>query len=310
MTSFASSLRKTAVPIGLTLLVALSKWPFRFAVIPYLAMTASWFLHSEPGETRWQFWTKFVVVQIVQGGTILAFASVVLSPIFGLTTMSDSNNNLNLITGYHALFLYLPTVTIVTHDRSRPYGPFGTFVLRYLFDAPLVAAGYVCREFLGLRLMAPCCTIVDDSIVQGSMPFPSDIATLAAEPYNVGMVVNMCREWKGAVDEMKDRGIVQIRLPTQDTTAVSYESLVEGCAAIRDFRAENPRKRVYVHCKGGIGRASTMTLAHYIVNEREDPSVALSRMKSKRPVVYLGVAKYEGVVRLNEERLERLAKRK
>ena len=291
-TSFSSSFRNIIGPIAFSLVVTVLKSPTYVVVVPYLVMMAKFFVKTEPGETSLQFWTKFAVMQAVYGGTILTVAVVALLPVFGPT-----------LTGYHTLFLYLPMSVISLHDRRYQYGLFGTAVMRYLFDAPLVAAGYISREIFGLRLLAPFCNIFDDDIVQGSMPFPSDIATLAAEPYNVGMVVNMCREYKGATRAMEEHGIVQCHLPHQDTTAVTYESLLEGCSAIRAYRAKHPDKRVYVHCKGGIGRASTMTLAHYIVNGGEDPAVALNRMKSQRHVVYLGIAKYPGIVRLNEERL-------
>ena len=44
-------------------------------------------------------------------------------------------------------------------------------------------------------------------------------------------------------------------------------------------------KRIYVHCKGGIARASTMSLAHYIINRGEDPHEAVDKLKAKRSVV-------------------------
>jgi hypothetical protein len=196
-------------------------------------------------------------------------------------------------------------MTISLHDRRYQYGFLGTLVVQAFFDVPLVAAGYVCREFFGLRVMAPFCNILDDTIVQGSLPFPSDIATLASEPYNVGLIVNMCREYSGATNEMKKFGIVQCRLPHQDTTAVSYESLVSGCAFIRQFKKHNPTKRVFVHCKGGIARASTMSLAHFVFNEGQDPEVAITIMKYIRPIIFVGVKDFPAIRKLNEERLSK-----
>ena len=149
--------------------------------------------------------------------------------------------------------------------------------------------------------------ILDDTVVQGSLPFPSDIAVLAAEPYNVGLIVNMCREYGGATDAMRACGIVQCHLPHQDTTPPSYESLVKGCDRIRQFRKETKNKRVYVHCKGGIARASTMMLAHYVRNENCDPSVAIRSMKAKRSVIFEGVKDFPAIIQLNEERLSGLS---
>lgn len=297
-TSFSASIRKLLPPIGATLLASVLNLPIYVAVLPYLLVNSR-FIKSEPGETSLQWWTKFAILQFFFSGLVLMAAVGVLSPIFGFT-----------ITGYHALALFIPMVTISLHDRTQQYGLLGTLVVQNFFDVPLLAAAYVAREFFGLRLMAPFCNILDDTIVQGSLPFPSDIATLAAEPYNVGLIVNMCREYKGATHQMKEHGIVQCYQPHQDTTAVSYDSLVAGCQYIRQFRKHNPNKRVYVHCKGGIARASTMVLAHYVQNEGKDPSVAIREMKAKRHVVFSGVKDYPAIVRLNEERLSKQSKPK
>merc|ERR1712238_172493 len=136
----------------------------------------------DKGESRIQYWMKVFIMQLFYYGFLLVFAFLILLPLFGPT-----------LTGYHALALYLPMYTISLHDRRDQYSWFGNFVVQTFFDLPLVIAGYICREFIGARLLAPFAHILDDTIVQGSMPFPSDIATLAAEPYNVGLIVNMCR---------------------------------------------------------------------------------------------------------------------
>lgn len=290
-TAFSAKLRKLMRPIGVSLLASILGLPIYVAVLPYLVVMTHMF-KSEPGETKLQWWSKYAILQFFYCGLLLIASAIVLHPIFGFT-----------ITGFHTLAFYLPMITISNHDRRRQYGFFATIVVQNFFDVPLVIAGYVCREFFGLRMLAPFCNILDDTIVQGSMPFPSDIATLAAEPYNVGLIINMCREYKGATYEMRKHGIAQCHLPHQDTTAVSYESLLTGCAYIRQFRKHNPNKRVFVHCKGGIGRASTMTLGHYVKNEGRDPEEAIVEMKAKRHVVFTGVKDYPGILRLNQERL-------
>lgn len=291
-TAFATQLKKLAGPLAANLGFAVLGFPFYVAAIPFLVVLSR-LIRSERGETSLQFWTKYLVLVAIYCGFHLGLAFVVFFPLFG-----------PVLTGYHTLPFFLAILTITLHDRRYQYGVFGNLVLRNCFDRPLVAAGYVCREFFGLRLLAPFANIFDETIVQGSMPFPSDIATLANEPYNVGLVVNMCREYDGARAEMKKHGVVQCHLPHQDTTAPSYDSLVKGCAYIQQFRKHNPNKRVFVHCKGGIGRASTVSLAHYVRNEGEDPVVAISRMKSVRPVIYAGVKDYPAIRRLNEERLK------
>eukprot|EP00592_Proboscia_alata_P021174 CAMPEP_0194406726 /NCGR_PEP_ID=MMETSP0176-20130528/4830_1 /TAXON_ID=216777 /ORGANISM="Proboscia alata, Strain PI-D3" /LENGTH=342 /DNA_ID=CAMNT_0039206017 /DNA_START=46 /DNA_END=1071 /DNA_ORIENTATION=- len=295
-TIFSAAIKILMIPTIATFLLATMGFSIRVAAIPYL-YSRSRMLHSENGETSVQFWTKFIILEFFSCGFLLAFICLVglLLPMIGVT-----------LTAYHALAFYLPMYTISLHDRRYQYGPFGTFVVQTFFDMPLMIAGYVCREFFDVRLLAPFCNILDDTIVQGSLPFPSDIATLAAEPYNVGLIVNMCREYLGATVQMKKHNIVQCHLPHQDTTAPSYESLVRGCACIQQFKKDHPTKRVYIHCKGGIARASTMTLAHYVCNEDQDPLVAVQTMNAKRPVVFTGVRDFPAILKLNDERLEKM----
>ena len=292
-TSFSAAAKFLLIPTTATFILSAIGFSYTIAALPYVVIKSR-MLNADKGESTAQFWTKFLIMEVFYCAMLSAFAFVVLLPMFGIQ-----------FTGFHTLAFYLPMFTITLHDRRHQYGPFGTFVVQTFFDVPLVVAGYICRELFGLRLLAPWADILDDTIVQGSLPFPSDIAVLAAEPYNVGLIINMCREYGGAKDEMKRCGIVQCYLPHQDTTAPSYESLVKGCAHIKQFKKHNPEKRVYVHCKGGIARASTMSLAHYVCNEDQDPSVAIRAMKTKRPVVFAGVKDFPAIIKLNDERLSK-----
>ena len=55
----------------------------------------------------------------------------------------------------------------------------------------------------------------------------------------------------------KLHGIEQLQLPTLDTTPPSLEHLRDGVAFVRDrLTATGGRGRIYIHCKGGRGRAS------------------------------------------------------
>ena len=66
--------------------------------------------------------------------------------------------------------------------------------------------------------------------------------------------------------------------------------------------AERPDKRVLVHCKGGMGRAATMALAHYIVNRGRDVDDALGMLKEKRTCVAATVKTYPCIVELVDEK--------
>eukprot|EP01051_Picozoa_sp_SAG22_P014417 SAG22_NODE_1748_length_3664_cov_10.806171_2_plen_343_part_00 len=240
----------------------------------------------------------------------------------------------------------------------------GNLQMRLLFDWPLVTAAYILREWLGLRAFGEFAHIMrggDDldgphgTLVQGSLPFPSDVKTLAegkdaeGEPYNVGAVVNMTREWPGPEAEYEKHGVVQLRLPHVDTcmakadkvrqrsfkgsdhclsfcfsafpcgsTALTSDrcnQLEEGAGFIKEQLLkfghtclDPPRpcdctgkKRVFVHCKGGIARASTMSLAHYIINKNKEATKAAGCMKGQRKQVEAKVCKYNSIKELQRK---------
>ena len=206
------------------------------------------------------------------------------------------------VTPYHALAVYAPLLVIAfKRNREVPYPKPCTVLLRVLFDLPLVATGWALRR-CGVRLFTPFASIIDDDIVQGAMPFAPDVPELVGAPYNVCAVVNMCKEWPGPTAAYAAHGVAQCRLPFQDTTAPSEDALREGAAFIRAQLDANPGKRVYVHCKGGIARASTMALAHYIINEGREAHAAVEVLKSKRDVVLTSAADYSSIRALDAER--------
>ena len=113
----------------------------------------------------------------------------------------------------------------------------------------------------------------------------------------VTLVVNMCLEYPGPTREYEKHGIEQLRLPFVDTESVSASGLIKGAAKIKQHLSDRPDGKIFIHCKGGIARASTMTLAHYVLNERDtDVDGRVRWMKAKRGVVFEGVKGF-GVVK-------------
>lgn len=286
-TAFSSGLTRLVPFLLLTCLSAWCEFSIFLNFTPFTFL-ASKFVYTDPKvpTTRVAHVIKVLVLSVCWSTTSALCAYIPFKLAFGVP-----------LTGYHALMGYTPLITMWTRpSRDHDYGWLGTGVMCLMFDLPLVVAGYFLREFCGgLRLFSPFATIFDDEIVQGSMPFPSDAATLAQEPYNVCAVVNMCREWPGPQGAYKAHNITQLRLQTQDTCMPSEANLRKGAKFIAEQLERNPGKRVYVHCKGGIARASTMSLAHYILNRSCDPITKIAQMKADRFVVMTEVAQYRTV---------------
>jgi atypical dual specificity phosphatase len=130
----------------------------------------------------------------------------------------------------------------------------------------------------------------------GSLPLKWDVEEIVRD-HNVGAVVNMTIEWSGPTEHYERHGVKQLRLPTVDTAAPTLEQVHEGVAFIEEFLAANPGKRVFIHCKGGRGRAAVMTACFYISRRKgkADPHEVVRELKQKRHVVSTAVAHYEVV---------------
>eukprot|EP00638_Chattonella_subsalsa_P010363 CAMPEP_0117742704 /NCGR_PEP_ID=MMETSP0947-20121206/5697_1 /TAXON_ID=44440 /ORGANISM="Chattonella subsalsa, Strain CCMP2191" /LENGTH=134 /DNA_ID=CAMNT_0005559263 /DNA_START=562 /DNA_END=963 /DNA_ORIENTATION=- len=126
-------------------------------------------------------------------------------------------------------------------------------------------------HFFGGRFFKPFSSIIDDHLIIGSMPFASDVKYMAEE-LKVVAVVNMCAEYAGPVKEYQKYGIEQLQLATFDTTSPTYNHLEIGIAFISKCVADHKdhKGRVFIHCKGGVGRATTMALA-YLISKGTEP---------------------------------------
>ena len=122
---------------------------------------------------------------------------------------------------------------------------------------------------------------VDDRVILGALPFPSDVVRLQAE--GVTAVVNICGEHPGPVKAYQQAGIVQLRLYTPDFSAPSLEDMKRGVAFIQRHVSEG--HSVYVHCKAGRGRSATLVLCWLVATKGISPEEAYALLAQKRPHV-------------------------
>lgn len=124
------------------------------------------------------------------------------------------------------------------------------------------------------------------------MPLDDDVSILAQQ--GVGLVVNMCREYSGPLESYEAYKIVQIRLPTPDVSEVKLEDIQTAIKAIDQFTISHPGKRVFVHCKGGVGRAATIGLC-YLMHKGLPLDEAMLLLRTKRHVVSSAIRYYRVV---------------
>lgn len=87
---------------------------------------------------------------------------------------------------------------------------------------------------MGGRALKPFYSSITSEVAMGSMPLNVDVKYLK-NVENVGLVVNMCREYAGPVDEYAKLGILQVRLPTPDVCEPSYMDILRGVHDILEF---------------------------------------------------------------------------
>lgn len=108
----------------------------------------------------------------------------------------------------------------------------------------------------------------------------------------LGVSVDIDLEYEHADEFEKPRTEVTLFLPTRDRHAPSQAQLRCGVALID--AAVKAKKRVYVHCKNGHGRAPTLVAA-YLMTQGMELEEAVRFLKGKRPVVHLNGEQLEAL---------------
>lgn len=93
----------------------------------------------------------------------------------------------------------------------------------------------------------------------------------------------MCREYGGPTEKYAEYLIEQLWLPTPDLSEPRLEDIESAVSYIDDFRSRCPGERVFIHCKGGRGRAIIVTLC-YLISVGMKSQQAMDYIKSKRAI--------------------------
>ncbi|MFH4979257.1 hypothetical protein AB6A40_005966 [Gnathostoma spinigerum] len=141
---------------------------------------------------------------------------------------------------------------------------------------------------------------IDDSVLLGALPFHSMIDELI-EKENVGGVV-CCTEdfetkagWKAVrPEDWQKRGIAFYSVPMRDFTGTtSRPELHRAVGFINTVAASG--KSVYVHCKAGRTRSTTVVVCYLMQKHNWLPNVAYEHIKLRRPNALLRNAHWRSV---------------
>jgi hypothetical protein len=173
-----------------------------FAVVPYVLMT-----------------TKGMDISVVNGLILsvlwMSYTLFVTSPLYFFMGR-------NLV-----IMIYMPLLGVVFYKKSHEKATKAFLFIESVFwDFPLLCWMQLIGCMKG-RALHPFHSPLTDAISMGSLPLPAD-AVLLQKEFNVTLVVNMCREWRGPLREYAACGITQLHLPTPDLCEPEYKHILEG----------------------------------------------------------------------------------
>jgi protein-tyrosine phosphatase len=118
------------------------------------------------------------------------------------------------------------------------------------------------------------------------MPFVSDIKFLKSQ--NVCGVVNLCYEYPGPSAALySEHQIRQLHLPTLDIHEPTLDHMKKAVSWIDQqllhFTSTEDRPVIFIHCKGGRGRAVITTLC-YFISKGLTIQESFQKIKSNRSV--------------------------
>ena len=138
---------------------------------------------------------------------------------------------------------------------------------------------------------------IDEHIVLGALPFPSDVPKLAQ--LGVTGVINTCREYPGPLQAYQKHGITQLHIPIVDFVHPTLKEVETGLEFIRQRAAGG--ESVYVHCKAGRARSATIVIC-WLIEQGMSPEEAQRHLLQTRPHVNPKLASREAVKQWVEKR--------
>ena len=168
------------------------------------------------------------------------------------------------------------------HDRRR-------YIIHILYDLPAFLLVIVFK--LLNHPLNSLCSQITELCYLGCLPTAADVETL--RELGIECVVNMCAEYRGPRKTYEKYHMKQLRLPTVDSTAPSFQSIQKAVQFMNEAYTNN--RKIFVHCKGGMGRSATIVYCHLIANEKLSPEAAIVLMKEKRPEITSSITDYAPV---------------
>jgi atypical dual specificity phosphatase len=202
-------------------------------------------ISTKVGKISYHFFKSHLAGLIFKTTLALSFAAIVL--VGGLLSTSVS------ITIPIALALGIVTLLLINIIKNRK---------QLLFEISLLYTVKTGKD--------NWCTPITDNIVLGALPLAHHTKML--DDFKVTQVLTMVEDFERkpclinplTKDYLMEIGIDNLELPSPDFIGVCVENIEEGVDYIHRSINQNPNAVIYVHCKAGRGRSTTIVVAYLL----------------------------------------------
>lgn len=181
---------------------------------------------------------------------------------------------------------------IITHHVIALFVP--TFFLAYYIRTIIFDFLVTVHEIQeGLRTFA-WYSYVDINVFLGAIPIHSKHYAVMTKGLKIGAVLSINEQYElyastvvGSVitpEEWRTAGISQLILPSRDFLPPSFEVLDKGADYIN--RQVSEGKKVYCHCKSGMGRSASVVIAYLMKYRQMDVHTAYATVKMYRSTIF------------------------
>ncbi|XP_023717334.1 phosphatidylglycerophosphatase and protein-tyrosine phosphatase 1 isoform X1 [Cryptotermes secundus] len=149
---------------------------------------------------------------------------------------------------------------------------------------------------------------IDDNVILGALPFRGMTGQLL-DKENVKAVVSMNEDYElwlfaNGRKEWESRGVKFLQLHTRDIfEAPCQEKLKKGVSFINEVAGTGGS--VYVHCKAGRTRSSTLVGCYLMQKNCWKPEQAVHFMQNRRPHILLRSKQWQALHTFYENNVER-----
>ncbi|KAH0720191.1 hypothetical protein KY290_005102 [Solanum tuberosum] len=135
---------------------------------------------------------------------------------------------------------------------------------------------------------------VDEFILLGAVPFPADVPRLKALGVAGVVTLNESYETLVSTSLYLDHGINHLVIPTRDYLFAPSDGDIDRAIEFIHSNA-SCGKTIYVHCKAGRGRSTTIVLCYLVKHKDMTPEDAYDYVRSIRPRVLLAPSQWQAV---------------